>query len=497
MSLKNWLRSRSVESTPSRVTRHRLGVQVLEDRSVPSADFLSALGVGNETGGTTARDVAVDAAGNTYLSGEFSGTVDFDPARTHPGDADVLTASGPSDIFVARYAPDDSLVWARRMGGDGTHPQGFPESGQSIAVDGAGNVCVAGVFLGTADFGGVSRVSAGNFDGFVSKLDGNGQFLWTNRWGTTSDERAVSVGVDAAGNVYTSGARITPGTNVVGSNGHDVLRFSATGNAQWAKWVGTRTSSSSGDMAVDAAGNVFVASTFQGTVDFDPGPKTRSSSSGYYPNGFVLKLTSAGAFGWVSTFAGQGSGSAAGFSFPQSVALDGDGNVVVGGYYSGPVDFNPGTGTTTLPTVGGGFITKLTNNGSLAWAKALEKDTTNGSSNVFVYGLAADAAGSIYATGSLTGTADFDPGAGSSTRTSAGGSDAYVLKLDAAGNFGWAETFGGTGADFGSGIAVDAAGTIHMAGRYIGTVDFDPDPLDAYELTTPGTYSNLFLVKLR
>jgi len=90
---------------------------MLEDRSVP-ASLLSALGVGNDAGGTSTNDMAVDTARNRYLTGYFSGTNDFVPARTHPSDADVLTARGSGDAFVAKYAPGDTLVCARRMGGE-------------------------------------------------------------------------------------------------------------------------------------------------------------------------------------------------------------------------------------------------------------------------------------------------------------------------------------------------------------------------------------------
>jgi hypothetical protein len=91
---------------------------------------------------------------------------------------------------------------------------------------------------------------------------------------------------------------------------------------------------------------------------------------------------------------------------------------------------------------------------------------------------------------------DFDPGSGTHTRATAGGNDAFVLKLDAAGTFAWAETFGGSGDDQGWEVAVTPTGTVHFAGSYQGSVDFDPDPLDVYELTTPGTYRSFFLVKV-
>jgi hypothetical protein len=407
----------------------------------------------------------------------------------------VLTSRGGTDAFVAKYAADNTLLWARRMGGDNPDWTGSTfDVGTRIAIDGSGNVYVTGRFSQTADFGSFTRTSAGGKDGFVAKLNASGTVQWANRWGTADAEEGYGIGVDAAGNVYAVGSRVGSTATTTGS---DVLRFSPTGATSWSRWVNTRYFFlGGGDLAVSAAGNVFVTSSFFGTVDFDPGVKTKYVSSGTHMGQtdygtYVLKLTSAGNFGWVSAFAGQ-AGSSGGHSSGQSIALDGGGNVIVGGIYDGQVDFNPGSGTTTLPTTGRAFLSKLNSGGGLVWARALESDNTS-----FVYGLAVDAAGSIYATGTLNGTVDFDAGSGTQTRTTTGESDLYVLKLDAAGNFNWVETFGGTGSEVGFGVAVDPAGIVHLAGSYrSASVDFDPDPLTTYELVNPGTFGNFFLVRL-
>ncbi len=119
---------------------------------------------------------------------------------------------------------------------------------------------------------------------------------------------------------------------------------------------------------MDASGNAFVSGVFWGGVDFDPSTKTKFVYSGASYNGFVLKLTSAGKFSWVSPFVGKKVGSLSGYSFPESLTLDPSGNVITGGWYGNTVDFNPGSGTTNLPTNGGGFIVKLTgSSGSLVW----------------------------------------------------------------------------------------------------------------------------------
>lgn len=503
MLLSSFLSSRRTTGSPCR--KHtfctRPAIEVLEDREVPTVSLLSALGAGSDTGPSRAYDVATDNLGNTFSTGSFSGTVDFDPNASLPGGGDVLTSAGSLDAYVAKYAPDNSLVWAIQMGGNATDPG--TDHGRGIELDALGNIYVTGSFRDTAQFGSFTlTASPGGKDGFVAKLNAQGTVLWVRQWGLSdvdvnSGETGASVDTDAAGNVYVLGIRTTSGA----PGGYDFLKFNSSGTPLWAKYISTGSPAGGSDMVVDNAGNLFIAGVFSNTVDFDPNSGTRyiNDGPGAY-SGFVLKLTSSGAFGWVTPFTSQSqiiSGTTTyGYSSAQSIALDASGNVIVGGYYGNKVDFNPGNSTTNLPTVGGGFVTKLKANGSLTWAKPLLRN--GGSSDmVFLYDLAIDSAGNIYATGSHAGTIDFNPGSGIASKTSAGEMDSYVLKLDAAGNYGWVESFGGAGTDIGYGIAVDSSGTVHFSGTFLGMVDFDPNPTDQYFLTSPGTYTSLFLVRLR
>ncbi len=491
MALRSWFGSLRTNPAQQPARRPRLGVQQLEDRTVPSAVFGSTIGVGNAEGNTKANGVANDAPGNTYMTGYFTGTVDFDPAHAPADGSDVLTARGTTDAYVAKYAADGSLAWARRMGGDApTDPAvGAPDIGGAVAIDAAGNVYVAGGFTGAADFGPFALTSAGSRDGFVAKLDPAGVVKWATRWGTAADDFAHGLGLDAAGNVYALSGSFVGNAG----NGTDVLKLAPTGAVTWDRFINTHLAAA-GRLAVDAAGNVYVAGTFQQGVDFDPGAKTYWVNSGPGSAGYALKLTTAGKFAWVSPFVGQTAGSSYGYSLASGVAVDGAGGVIVGGSYGGSmsVDFDPGVGTATLPAGSGGYVAKLNAaSGGLTWVRGLA------GSGTAVYDLAVDAAGGIYATGNFTGTVDFDPGAGVTALTSAGGTDAFVLKLDTAGTFAWAGAFGGTGDDSGRGIAVDGAGGVSVVGWYMGTADFDPDPGVAYNLTNPGTFNNGFLVKLR
>lgn len=170
---------------------------------------------------------------------------------------------------------------------------------------------------------------------------------------------------------------------------------------------------------------------------------------------------------WAKNMGGGGA------DYGNAVAVDQQGNVYVTGYYNNTGDFNPGSGTLSLTSAGSQdvFITKLDAAGNLVWAKSM-----GGSGADQGYGIAVDQQGNVYTTGYFSGTADFDPGAGTANLVSSGGVDIFVSKLDANGNYVWAKGMGGSGWDQGAAIALDMAGNVYTTGYFQYTADFDPGP---------------------
>lgn len=458
-------------------------------RDAPFVTLVSAMSLGNEAGPCMANALAVDGAGNSYITGHFNGTLDFDPAQTHVGNADILTSAGAIDVFVAKYSPDGNFVWAIRMGGAATNPGG--DEGRTIRVDAAGNVFVAGQFRGTGSFGSFTLTADGDGkDAWVAKLDSAGKVLWANRWGRPDSgkfdgEIPQNLDIDGAGNV---------GVICMSPSGYDILKYGANGTLLWSKTIATRAGGC--DLVTDPKGNIFVSGSFTGTVDFDPNEGTKSIYAGPGNAGFVLKLTASGELAWVRPFMSQSQTlngvRTSGTSSCQRLALDPSGNIFVGGYYANKVDFNPGGEVANLPTIGGGFIAKLSADGRLIWVKAIEA-----SRGVHVLDISSDSSGSVYASGHFSATADFDPGPGVVSRASAGATDIYVLELNAAGEFGWVEAFGGPGTDMAYGLAIAPNGDICVAGYFGETVDFDPDPVGVCNLMSPGKHPSGFLIRLR
>jgi hypothetical protein len=104
-----------------------------------------------------------------------------------------------------------------------------------------------------------------------------------------------------------------------------------------------------------------------------------------------------------------------------------------------------------------------------------------------------DANGDVYVAGYYSDTVDFDPGGGTSNLTSAGSSDAFLIKFDNNGNFIWIKGVGGTSSDRGYNVAVDGSGNIYWTGLYSDTVDFDPGP-GTSSLTSTGS-NDVFVSK--
>jgi len=487
-------RNRSPKSfARTRAARPRL--ESLEGRVVLSVSFDSVLTIGTDTASITPTDSAVDAAGNSYVTGILQRPMDFDPAAVHADGSDILTPRGSSDAYVVKYAPDNSFVWARSMGSDYIQtPGNYFERGNGVRVDGAGNVYVTGTFYQRADFGSIRLTSAGNSDAFVVKLDPNGNTLWAKGWGGANQDIGNDIAVDAAGNVVSVGSSSIPYSSNPADgwieNATELRKYSPTGAAVWSQRIASPTNGAGG-VATDASGNIYVCGFFSGTADFNVDPRKTNNVSGPYGSAYVLKLTPSGAFGWVSSFVSKTAESPGSYVRFNDIAVDSSGNVFVGGIYEGQVDLNPSSSVDyRLPDARAmnGFVAKLSSTGSLAWARQTGGDT--------VTAVAVDTSGAVYATGYF-GTEAFNPGFGLPPVTSNGSLDAYVSKFTSSGTLDWALTFGGTSSDVCYGIAVDASGAIYLAGSYgPSTVDFDPDPLTTQERTNT-SFTDMFLLKLR
>lgn len=387
------------------------------------------------TGSLYSLKIKVDGLGNIYTTGNYSGTVDFDPG---PG---TYTLSTPSTGFtyygyISKLDANGNFLWVRSLG-NGTISSAYTD----VVIDDLRNVFLTGSFEGTVDF----DPGAGNYllasgirkDIFVSKLDSMGNFIFAEKIGSSGGQ----------------------GSSICLNSSKDVL---------------------------------ISGSFYQGTSDFDPGPgifnlicNTNTTDA------FVLKLDSSGGFEWAKSLTSIG----ASRIDLWEMQLDPADNIVMTGSFNDTVDFDPGPTSFTMTESGGwdAFVCKLNSSGQFLWSKQIGSPTSGFDRG---YSITTDLGGSIYVTGKFFGTADFDPGPLVSNLTSKGATDIFIEKLDANGNYVYSQQIGeATSSALANSIRVDASGNICLAGFYgIGTIDFDPG-VNTNNISSNGG-NDIFIMKL-
>ncbi|MDO9001804.1 MAG: T9SS type A sorting domain-containing protein [Bacteroidota bacterium] len=209
----------------------------------------SAVGSGVDVG----NSVAADNNGNVFITGFFS-------SPSIALDTYSLTNLGGSDIFVAKYDALGNTLWAERVGGI------YNDKGYSVAADLNGNVILTGTFFSpSVTLSTFTITNNGDFDFFVAKYNGSGNVVWAKGEGSSSDDTGYGVVTDLIGDIYVTGhfhsPSITLGTYTLSNAGIGdlyVLKYDANGNAIWAQSAGGTSDDGSSGIAVDASGNVFV-----------------------------------------------------------------------------------------------------------------------------------------------------------------------------------------------------------------------------------------------
>jgi hypothetical protein len=419
--------------------------------------------------------IAVDAAGNAYVTG-----------------------GGAGGALVAKLnAAGSALVYSTYLGGSGV------EQGAGITVDADGNAYVTG-YTSSTDFPTAHPLQptyGGGTDAFVAKLNAAGSaLLYSTYLGGSDFDWGRDIAVDAAGNAYVSGPTHStdfptahPMQPAYGGGFSDafVAKLNAAGSALvYSTYLGGSDYDVSGGIAVDAAGNAYVTGGTSST-NFPTANPLQPALDG---NGdaFVAKLNAAGSALVYSTYlggsgsneAGGGDGTAA----SSGIAVDAAGNAYVTGN-TDSTDFP--TAHLLQPARGGGddaFVAKL----NAAGSALLYSTYLGGSGEDAAWSIAIGAAGNAYITGQTSSTSF--PKAHSLQPAYGGGLvDAFVAELNAAGSALVYSTYlGGSDWDWGRGIAVDTAGNAYVTGQTYST-SF-PTTANSLQQTFGGS-SNGFIAK--
>jgi cysteine-rich repeat protein len=367
-----------------------------------------------------------------------------------------LTASSTSSGFVAKLGPSAIHIFSKGF----TASVGLGPSGAAFDKD--ANLVVVGSFNGTANFGSGPVADLGSGDVFVMKLDPSGNVLFAKRFGGTGQDTANGVAVDAAGNIYVAGrvnGSIDFGGGVLASKGYDafLLKLDSSGNHVWSKMYGDSSQQEGLRVTVTTDGNVVFSGTYEGTIDFGVGAHSTFGASNLFAAGF----TSGGTATWSRSY-----GDANVYEQIAATAPIAGGGVVMVGSYDSPVDLGGGK----LPRVGGRevFVLELDASGNHMMSRGFAA-----AGNQQGGGVSVDAAGNIFIGGSFEQSIDF----GGGPLPASGGSELFVAKLDSNGNHIWSWASKGTAYSSIYRLAGDAAGRSFITGAYTGTLTIGRPPL--------------------
>lgn len=324
--------------------------------------------------GRSGRDAAWGLAlapdDSIVMVGEYLG--DIDPNNNISFGGPPLPGYGGGDAFVVRLAANGDHVFSKGLGDTGY------QVAYGVAIDGAGNVVLAGRFDGAIDFGGGPTLSSSNpadSDVFVAKLDASGSHLWSRGYGdpsicevepTVPCDRFGSVAADADGNVVMMGTHRNTvdfgGGPLISAGGDDafVVSLRPDGSHRWSKRFGDAQDQAGPAVVFTASGDVIVSGKAAGTVDFGGGPRTAAGAGDL----FVVRLDGDGNHLFSSLY-----GSAGAWALGVSAAVDPvGGHILVAGYYDGgPVDF--GAGPLPAAPDWNGFVLKLAATGEPLWSR--------------------------------------------------------------------------------------------------------------------------------
>jgi len=452
------------------VGRHDTRAPLVIDPTLSYSTYLGGSADGSDSAG---NGVAVDSAGDAYVTGDTSST-------TYPTTTGAytitMTNAGATDVFVTKLSPTGAISYSTLLGGSDN------DAGYGIAVDNAGNAYVTGS-TGSTNFptttNAYSATAAGSSDAFVTELNASGSALvYSTLLGGSDVDSGAAIALGGANRVYVTGSTSSadfPTTssyraaNNSGAVFVAALNTAASGASSlvYSTLLGGNGFDTGSGIAVDGAGHAYVTGS-TGSANFPTTTGAYSTTNAGGSDAFVTELATTGVISYSTYLGGSGD------DHGQAIAVNGTGNAYVTGS-TGSADFPQvnalgatGSGCSGPTSTNGGvdaFVTEL----NAAGSAPLYSTYLGGNGADAGYGIAVDGSGDAYVTGS-TGSTNFPTTTDAYTSTNSGGADAFVAKVNATGNrLLYSSYLGGGSDDTGYGIAADNANGLYVTGQTYST----------------------------
>ena len=310
----------------------------------------------------------------------------------------------------------------------------------------------------------MSKILVVTFVFFVVHFQSRAQYLWANSGGGTSDEPTISVVTDSQGNVYAAGNYEDPVTlfsngvsspiNTSGVDGCYIWKMDALGNLSWIVPISGYEVKVNA-LAISPLDELYVVGTFHS--DLIVPPMDTITSYGV-ADCFLIKLTTDGVVERLGSYGGWENDAV------RDISCDVNGDILLIGSSFQPDDITPGPAVVSSPT-GGGYIMKLDKEWNLIWYKYVY---------LYLSKISIDENHNLYMSGQFNATIDFDPSAASYQLTAANDFDAFLLSLDADGEFRWVRKLSGEDAngsyDSGRSVCTDKNGFVYFVGQCEGNL---------------------------
>lgn len=331
----------------------------------------------------------------------------------------IYTVGDDGDIQIAKFNTNGTLQWFRLLGAASA------DSGNGIAVDSSGNVYIVGRTL---------SAGMGSSDVYIAKYNTSGTLQWQRYLGSSLSEIGYGIALDSSANIYITGS------TSAGTNGSMLTaKYDTNGTIQWQRYIGGSGSEIGYGAAVDSNGNVYVVGS--------------SSSNSNAQDAYLVKYNSSGSLQWQRALGGISN------EFGYAIAIDPTSSFL---YITGSSNSNTTAGVNDM------IIARYLSDGTHSWTRSLG-DTQDD----YGYGVAVDALGNAYVTGSAY-------------------SNNYVLvvKYDSSGTLQWQRRINETpnpGGGRNRGLAIVVAGSSYYIAAYrVASGSSLPDTC-IYKFPTSGT----------